>query len=114
MQRILDLFKLHGKTALVFGGNRGLGLAMAHEQCIELRTRNIEYRIMIGCYFQGDLSYKIFNWLICFAERVQALRLTLHHSWFGVRYSVFKLVTANAILPGPLRNRIKPAHYERS
>ena len=29
MQSILDLFKLHGKTALVFGGNRGLGLAMA-------------------------------------------------------------------------------------
>lgn len=29
MQSILDLFKLHGKTALVVGGNRGLGLAMA-------------------------------------------------------------------------------------
>ena len=29
MQSILDLFKLHGKTALVIGGNRGLGLAMA-------------------------------------------------------------------------------------
>ena len=27
--RILDLFKLHGQTALVVGGNRGLGLAMA-------------------------------------------------------------------------------------
>ncbi len=26
---ILDLFKLHGQTALVMGGNRGLGLAMA-------------------------------------------------------------------------------------
>lgn len=26
---ILDLFKLHGQTALVVGGNRGLGLAMA-------------------------------------------------------------------------------------
>lgn len=26
---ILDLFKLHGQTALVLGGNRGLGLAMA-------------------------------------------------------------------------------------
>ncbi len=26
---ILDLFKLHGQTALVIGGNRGLGLAMA-------------------------------------------------------------------------------------
>ena len=29
MQSILDLFKLQGKTALVVGGNRGLGLAMA-------------------------------------------------------------------------------------
>jgi hypothetical protein len=58
MQSILDLFKLHGKTALVFGGNRGLGLAMAHEQRIEHRTRNIEYRIMIGCCFDGDLSIK--------------------------------------------------------
>ena len=28
-QSILDLFKLHGQTALVVGGNRGLGLAMA-------------------------------------------------------------------------------------
>jgi NAD(P)-dependent dehydrogenase (short-subunit alcohol dehydrogenase family) len=28
-QSILDLFKLHGQTALVIGGNRGLGLAMA-------------------------------------------------------------------------------------
>jgi NAD(P)-dependent dehydrogenase (short-subunit alcohol dehydrogenase family) len=28
-QSILDLFKLHGKTALVAGGNRGLGLAMS-------------------------------------------------------------------------------------
>ena len=26
---ILDLFKLNGQTALVVGGNRGLGLAMA-------------------------------------------------------------------------------------
>jgi gluconate 5-dehydrogenase len=29
MQSILDLFKLHGKTALIVGGNRGLGLAIA-------------------------------------------------------------------------------------
>lgn len=29
MQRILDLFNLSGRTALVVGGNRGLGLAMA-------------------------------------------------------------------------------------
>ncbi|WP_353718968.1 SDR family oxidoreductase [Dyadobacter sp. 676] len=28
-QSILELFKLHGQTALVVGGNRGLGLAMA-------------------------------------------------------------------------------------
>lgn len=28
-QSILDLFKLNGKTALISGGNRGLGLAMA-------------------------------------------------------------------------------------
>lgn len=28
-QSILDLFRLHGQTALVMGGNRGLGLAMA-------------------------------------------------------------------------------------
>lgn len=28
-QRILELFKLNGRTALVTGGNRGLGLAMA-------------------------------------------------------------------------------------
>ncbi|HTF31951.1 MAG TPA: SDR family oxidoreductase, partial [Flavitalea sp.] len=28
-QRILDLFKMNGKTALIIGGNRGLGLAMA-------------------------------------------------------------------------------------
>jgi NAD(P)-dependent dehydrogenase (short-subunit alcohol dehydrogenase family) len=28
-QSILDLFKLNGKTALIVGGNRGLGLAMA-------------------------------------------------------------------------------------
>lgn len=28
-QRILDLFRLHGQTALVVGGNRGLGLSMA-------------------------------------------------------------------------------------
>jgi len=28
-QSILDLFKLHGQTALVVGGNRGLGLSMA-------------------------------------------------------------------------------------
>lgn len=28
-QSILDLFKLHGQTALIVGGNRGLGLAMA-------------------------------------------------------------------------------------
>ena len=29
MQSILDLFKLHGRTALIVGGNRGLGLVMA-------------------------------------------------------------------------------------
>ena len=29
MQSILDLFKLNGRTALIIGGNRGLGLAMA-------------------------------------------------------------------------------------
>lgn len=29
MQRILDLFKLDGRTALIVGGNRGLGLVMA-------------------------------------------------------------------------------------
>jgi NAD(P)-dependent dehydrogenase (short-subunit alcohol dehydrogenase family) len=29
MQSILDLFKLNGKTALIVGGNRGLGLAIA-------------------------------------------------------------------------------------
>jgi gluconate 5-dehydrogenase len=29
MQSILDLFKLHGQTALIVGGNRGLGLAIA-------------------------------------------------------------------------------------
>jgi NAD(P)-dependent dehydrogenase (short-subunit alcohol dehydrogenase family) len=29
MQSILDLFKLNGRTALIVGGNRGLGLAMA-------------------------------------------------------------------------------------
>jgi NAD(P)-dependent dehydrogenase (short-subunit alcohol dehydrogenase family) len=29
MKSILDLFKLHGKTALIVGGNRGLGLAIA-------------------------------------------------------------------------------------
>lgn len=29
MRSILDLFKLHGKTAFVVGGNRGLGLAIA-------------------------------------------------------------------------------------
>ena len=29
MQSILDLFKLSGKTALIVGGNRGLGLAIA-------------------------------------------------------------------------------------
>jgi hypothetical protein len=28
MQSILELFKLNGKTALVMGGNRGLGLEM--------------------------------------------------------------------------------------
>src|SRR5205809_5611749 len=28
-QSILDLFKLNGRTALITGGNRGLGLAMA-------------------------------------------------------------------------------------
>jgi NAD(P)-dependent dehydrogenase (short-subunit alcohol dehydrogenase family) len=28
-QSILELFKLNGRTALVTGGNRGLGLAMA-------------------------------------------------------------------------------------
>ena len=28
-QSILDLFKLNGKTAMIVGGNRGLGLAMA-------------------------------------------------------------------------------------
>src|SRR6218665_2370279 len=28
-QSILELFKLHGQTALVVGGNRGLGLSMA-------------------------------------------------------------------------------------
>ncbi|MEO6453057.1 MAG: 3-oxoacyl-ACP reductase family protein [Ginsengibacter sp.] len=28
-QSILDLFKLHGRTALITGGNRGLGFAMA-------------------------------------------------------------------------------------
>src|SRR5476649_2907139 len=27
---VLDQFKLQGKTALIIGGNRGLGLAMAH------------------------------------------------------------------------------------
>src|SRR6185295_2133436 len=27
-QSILDLFKLNGKTAMIVGGNRGLGLAM--------------------------------------------------------------------------------------
>lgn len=29
MQSILEQFKLHGRTALIVGGNRGLGLAMA-------------------------------------------------------------------------------------
>ena len=28
-QSILELFKLNGRTALITGGNRGLGLAMA-------------------------------------------------------------------------------------
>ena len=28
-KRILDLFKLNGQVALIVGGNRGLGLAMA-------------------------------------------------------------------------------------
>jgi NAD(P)-dependent dehydrogenase (short-subunit alcohol dehydrogenase family) len=30
MQKILDLFKLTGQVALIVGGNRGLGLSMAH------------------------------------------------------------------------------------
>ena len=76
MKSIVALFKLHGKIALV-----------------ERRTRNIEYRIMIGSYFDGDLSFKYFTGL-CFAESVQKLRTTLHHSWFGVRYSVFKLAVS--------------------
>ncbi|MEO5564917.1 MAG: SDR family NAD(P)-dependent oxidoreductase, partial [Chitinophagaceae bacterium] len=28
-QKILDLFKLDGRVALIIGGNRGLGLSMA-------------------------------------------------------------------------------------
>src|SRR5688500_20167862 len=28
-KRVLDLFKLHGQSALIIGGNRGLGFAMA-------------------------------------------------------------------------------------
>jgi gluconate 5-dehydrogenase len=30
MQSILELFKLNGKTALIMGGNRGLGLQMGN------------------------------------------------------------------------------------
>ena len=69
MKSIVALFKLHGKTALV-----------------ERRTRNIEYRIMIGSYFDGDLSFKIFHWLMLRRKRAKAKNDT---SSFLVRCSIF-------------------------
>ena len=74
MKSIVAFFKLHGKNALV-----------------ERRTRNIEYRIMIGSYFDGDLSFKIFHWLILRRRRANAKNDTLSFlvpcSIFGVQIS---------------------------
>ena len=68
MKSIVALFKLHGKTALV-----------------ERQTRNVEYRIMMGYHFDGDLSFKIFHWLML-RRRANAKNDT---SSFLVRCSIF-------------------------
>jgi hypothetical protein len=65
MKTIVPLFKLHGMT--------------------ERRTRNIEYRMMIGSFFDGDLS-KIFHLLLLRRKRANAKNDT---SSFLVRCSIF-------------------------
>ena len=62
MQSILDLFKLHGKTALVIGGNRGLGLAMAQAMAeagatISIAARDEKMNLEADSLIQS--SYKV-------------------------------------------------------
>jgi NAD(P)-dependent dehydrogenase (short-subunit alcohol dehydrogenase family) len=66
MQKILDLFKLNRQVALIVGGNRGLGLSMAHALAeagasISIAARDTNLNETAAQQLKSDHSVDTFN-----------------------------------------------------